>query len=324
MADHPQDNPERKLPFNNLYLLTGLVTGHNRLWMYFFTITLLVSGYVLFQAVVMLPLTEVLIENGYSREDIIENPTLLFDSNALKMDRNIVLLLELGMFVFGFFGFLLGLKAVHAKTLTSVLTGFEKFRLPRFFFAFGTWAILLIVTLCIELFFFPNDLKLTLNIPGLLGSVLIMLLIMPVQTGLEEIVFRGYLVQGLSQILKNGLVPVILTSLLFGFAHMGNPEVKEYGWPIMLSYYTVFAAFFGLLTLLDEGLELAFGIHFANNFISSILVTSSHSVVKTYSLFETSQEDPYTEIMVWAILATLTFLVFWKKYKWSNFNLIIK
>ena len=32
----------------------------------------------------------------------------------------------------------------------------------------------------------------------------------------------------MSQIFKNGIVPLIVSSLLFGFAHMSNPEVKEY------------------------------------------------------------------------------------------------
>ena len=193
-----------------------------------------------------------------------------------------------------------------------------------FFFAFLVWTLLLVIIVLADYFIHPNEMKINFNLSGFLISLLIMLALMPVQTGLEELIFRGYLVQGLSQIFKNGIVPLIVSSLLFGFAHMSNPEVKEYGLPIMLTYYIGFALFMGTLTLLDEGLELAFGIHFANNIISSVLVSSEHSVIKTYSIFETKTEDPYSEIIIWLCMAIVTFVVFWYRYKWKNFSLIIK
>ncbi len=147
---------------------------------------------------------------------------------------------------------------------------------------------------------------------------------MPIQTGLEEVVFRGYLLQGLALVFKNGIVPLIICSLLFGLAHMSNPEVQRFGWGIMLPYYVCFAFFMGAITLLDEGLELAFGIHFANNLISSLLISSPNSVIKTYSFFEAKSENPHLEILVWLVMAAITWLIFTKKFKWNNYQLLIK
>ena len=331
MDDTPQDTPKSSLPFNNLYLVSGLVNGFNKSWMYVFTILLLVFGYLLFQSLIVYPLANTLVENGYSLADIKNNAGLLFDSGALKMDRNLVLLMELGMFVFGFIGFYIGVRFFHHKFLTSVLTGYEKFRFKRFWFAFSVWGLLLVALVLAEYFLFPGEIRIQLdgksdvfNFSGFFISLLIMVIFMPVQTGLEEVVFRGYLIQGLAQVVKNGYVPLIITSILFGLAHMSNPEVKAYGWPIMLTYFCAFALFMGALTLLDEGLELAFGIHFANNIISSVLVSSPNSVIKTYSVFETKSQDPYSEIWAWLGMATITFLIFWLKYRWKNFSLIIK
>src|SRR4051812_8866842 len=102
MDDLTQETPKKILPFNNLYLNSGVVHGYNSSWMYFLTLTFLIIGYFFFQSVIMFPLMKVLNENGYSSEEILNKPSLLFDSGALKMDRNIVLMLELGMFVAGF------------------------------------------------------------------------------------------------------------------------------------------------------------------------------------------------------------------------------
>jgi len=330
-----QETPKKIIPFSNLYLVSGLVHGFNKFWMYAATILLLAFGYLLFQSIIVPVLANVLVENGYSLTDIRNNGNLLFDADALRMDRNIVLLLELGMFVFGFFGFFTGLRYFHHKSLTNIITGYEKFRFRRFWFAFIVWGVLLVGLVLAQYFLFPGDLTIQssggkdepgfhFNFTGFFISVIIMIILLPVQTGLEELVFRGYLVQGLSQVFKNGYMPLIITSVLFGLAHMTNPEVKAYGWPVMLTYFCGFALFMGAVTLLDEGLELAFGIHFANNIVSGILVSTPNSVIKTYSIFETKTQDPYSEIWAWLAMATLTFFIFWFKYRWKNFSLIIK
>jgi membrane protease YdiL (CAAX protease family) len=322
--EHTDEDLTPELPFNNLYLLSGLTSGFNKAWMYIFTLILLLFGYLGYQAIITVPLLELAKQNGITMEQIIENNNLLFDSEALHINRNIVLLLLFGMFVFAFGGFLVGLKFIHKKTLTSVLTGFEKFRFKRFWFAFAIWATMLVFTVVLNFILDPDSLTYNFNLGGFVVSLLIMLVFMPLQTGLEEIVFRGYLLQGMSQVFKNGIVPLLITSILFGTAHISNPEVKEYGFVTMLSYYIGFALFLGVLTLLDEGIELAFGIHFANNIVSGILVTEAHSVIKPYSIFETKVNDPKAEIILWFCMTAVTFTIFYLKYRWKNFSLLIK
>lgn len=292
--------------------------------MYAGTLLFLVIAYILFQFLAFFPLLQRLFTRGYNRSEIESDPNLLFDSAALGLDRNLLLVLELGMFAFAFAGFFIGLRFMHQKTLQSVLTGYDKFRTSRFVFAFITWSALLVVFLGIQYVLNPGEFTFSAEPAGLLISALIMLVLMPIQTGLEEVVFRGYLIQGLAQVLRNGVVPLIITSLVFGLAHMSNPEVRRFGWEIMLPYYVLFALFMGAVTLLDEGLELAIGIHFANNMVSSILISSPNSVIKTYSLFSVKTEDPKSEMLGWLLMAGISFSLFAWKYKWKNFKLIIK
>lgn len=324
MDNLPQDTPKRELPFSNLYLLSGLVTGYNALWMYAFTILLLIIGYLGFGFLLTIPLVSRALENGVSLKELTENSNMLFNSDVVKLDRNIILITQFGLFVFALIGFLIGIKYVHKKTFTSILTGFQKFRFNRFWFAFAIWGALLTILVLIQYFSDPESLMVNFNFGGFLVSLVLMIVFMPIQTGLEEVVFRGYLLQGLSQVFKNGIVPLVITSTLFGLAHMSNPEVSAYGWPIMLTYFIAFALFMGSLTLLDEGLELAFGIHFANNIISSVLVNEPNSVIKTYSIFEAKTSNPYAEIVLWLCMAIVTFVIFWIKYRWTNFKLILK
>ena len=324
MDDTSQDKPLKTLPFNNLYLNSGFVNGINHWSIYLLTISFTLFCYFFSPLITFLHLFFMALQSGMSYEEILGNMNVVLDYKTTGIDLNYVLIAVFGIFVFASGGLWLGLRKFHHKTLITVVSGYDKFRFKRFWFAFMVWTVLVVVSVCIGYFSSPEDFKYVFNLNGFLISLLLILVFMPIQTGFEEVFFRGYLMQGMALLFKNGIVPLVITSLLFGLAHMDNPEVEKYGAQIMLPYYFGFALFMGALTLLDEGLELALGIHLANNLITSIILTSPDSVIQTYSVFETKTGDPYTEILLWCIMATIAFSTFWYKYRWKNFSLIIK
>ena len=79
--------------------------------------------------------------------------------------------------------------------------------------------------------------------------------------------------QGFGNLARNKWFPLVMTSLVFGLMHIFNPEVSKMGY-IVLVYYIGTGLFLGLMTLMDEGLELALGFHAANNLIGALLVTT--------------------------------------------------
>ncbi len=321
----PNETPvETKLPFNNLFLNAGFVNGLNHWWMYVLGIFAAMFGYFLFQVFMVFPLMAAAMNNGITMSDVQTDPNILFDPDKIGMNKNILLALLFGMFIFTFLGLFIVIKRVHKKTLTSVITAYDKVRFNRFFFAFLVWGIFLIISCVVSYFLKPEDVKIQFDPLNFAFLVIVCVVLMPIQTGTEELIFRGYLVQGLSQVFKNGIFPLIITSVLFGLVHMTNPEAKAYGWMTMLPYYSVFGFFLGAIALLDEGLELPMGIHCANNLISSLLVTSPNGVLKTDAIFVTTTENPGTEFLTWTVMALLTFIIFWQKYRWKNFNLLIK
>ena len=81
-----------------------------------------------------------------------------------------------------------------------------------------------------------------------------------IQTYWEELIFRGYLLQNIGRKFVALWVPNLIIAALFALAHFG------YGFSSLLSsgIYSVFLVF---ITLKDEGIERASGIHFMNNFL---------------------------------------------------------
>ncbi len=318
-TDSKHANP---FPFNNLFLIKGFVTGKNEWWMYLCGFFAAMLGYSLFQYITYLPLVAFARSNGVTIT--LENINQLYNPDFIGMNRSLMLAFFGGMFIFTLLFLWLVLKFIHHKTLTSIITGFEKIRWNRYFFAFAVWGGLIVISTLISYLIAPEELEIRFNAGKFAVLFLTVIIFLPIQTATEELLFRSYLMQGLGIAFKNAIAPLIITSVMFGLMHGTNPEIRAHGLLIMMPYYICFGAFLGMLILLDEGAELAMGIHCANNLVSSLLVTSKNSVLQTDAIFYTSVENPAAEFLTWIILASICFFILFKKYKLNNWKLLIR
>ena len=311
-------------PFSNLFLLKGYVTGKNEFWHYLLGIVAAFLGYLSFQLIMMIPLLTAAMNNGITMNEIVENPNILFNPEKVGINKSLLLALMMGMFVFTMLFLWLALKFIQKKSFTSIITGYDKIRWKRYFFSFSVWGILITILTIASYLISPQDIEIRFNASEFAILLIVAVTLIPIQTATEELIFRGYLMQGFGLAFKNGIAPLLITSILFGLMHASNPEAKAHGLLIMMPYYIFFGAFLGILTLLDEGAELAMGIHCANNLFSSLLVCSKNSVLQTDAIFYTSVENPGGEFIVWLIMASICFFILFKKYKLSNWKLLIR
>ena len=149
--------------------------------------------------------------------------------------------------------------------------------------------------------------------------VLVSFLFLPIQTSMEEILFRGYLMQGFGTWFKKSFVALILTSVIFGLLHGMNPEVERLGYVLMI-FYVGTGLLYGITTLMDEGTELALGLHASNNMFAAFLITTDWTVFQTDALFIDTSEPSLTWEMFLPVfvLYPLILLLFAKKYGWKN------
>lgn len=324
MEQETTNSLQKNPPFNNLFLLSGLTTGKNNALLYTLGICLVIVAYMLSFNLLAIPFIYNAFNNGISIEEIKINQNIIFNADLLGMNRNIVLAALVSIHICSLIGLIVAIKYIHKKTILSVINGYAKFRKNRFAFGFFVWAGLLLFTVLISYILSPDVFKITFDARNFFVSFLILIILFPFQTLFEELFFRGYLLQGFGLAFKNGLVSAIFSSVLFAAAHLANPEVLHFGWQIMVIYYFMNAFFFASITLLDEGLELSYGIHFANNLLSCLLITQPHSVIKAYSVFSSNVDSADAEVFLSVCMIAVTFAIFWVKYKWKNFKLILK
>ncbi len=237
------------------------------------------------------------------------------------MGKNVFFISLLIPFLIFLGGLLFWVKYVHQQSILSLTTSRKKIDWGRVFFTFGLMAAFIIISTLIVYFMYPDDYIINFEpIPFLILTIIAVILI-PIQTSFEEYLFRGYLMQGLGLAVKNKWFPLILTSVLFGVMHAANPEVEKIGLIIMV-YYIGTGLFLGIITLMDEGLELALGFHAANNLVTVLLVTADWTALQTNSIF-IDVSDPSTgyDILIPMLVIFPTFLfILSKKYKWTDWK----
>jgi hypothetical protein len=138
---------------------------------------------------------------------------------------------------------------------------------------------------------------------------LLSLVWIPIQTSTEELLLRAYLPQGLSRLARGIWLPVIISSLVFGLLHGVNPEVDLYGMLYTMPFYIGIGALLMLVTLFSESLELALGLHAANNLYAATMVTFPGSALASPTLFAIKEYDAGLALAIFFIMALVYVLI---------------
>ncbi|WP_431134458.1 CPBP family glutamic-type intramembrane protease [Psychroserpens mesophilus] len=329
---------------------------------------------------------KVMQNGGEGLEDITE------ESMYSMLDANVFLFLMLLSFAAGFVGLFFAVKYLHKQTMTSIATSRSKLDWKRIWFTFVFWGVLSSGLVLLDYFYLsPENYMYNFEIKRFAILVVIAVALIPIQTSLEEYVFRGYLMQGfgtatkekhfpfafivsivfipllvilninysIDTLFNTGLIagiflfvvllffilkkidffesktndslrnmcqrnwtPILITSVIFGGLHIANPEVGKLGYFIMI-YYIGTGLFWGIMTVMDEGMELALGFHAANNLFTALLVTTDWTAFQTHSILKDIAEPELGMIDLIVpvfIMYPLLLIIFSKKYKWTNWK----
>jgi membrane protease YdiL (CAAX protease family) len=235
--------------------------------------------------------------------------------------KNLFLFINLMQFVLGFGFLLLLVKLVHKQPLRALVTSRKKIDWKRVRFSILLWGLVVLSTTLLGVYANPESYEIQFNLSKFIPLFIVVVLMVPIQTSFEELLFRSYMMQGFGVLLGRRWIPFIISSLLFGLMHIGNPEIEKMGYVVLL-FYVGTGFFLGLITLMDEGVELALGFHAINNTLSALLVTSSWTAFQTDSVFlDTSVPNFGLEVIFPVfIVYPIMIYIFAKKYRWTGWR----
>ena len=259
---------------------------------------------------------------------ILKDPQAALSGNANNLlaitNTNLGLALMLFTFTAGVIALLFCVKWLHHKQPLDILTGRNRFDIKRTLFGALIWGILSFVLLGAQYGFGDtSNLVFQFEPFNFFMMCIVILIFLPFQVAFEEFIFRGYLMQGSVLLFKYRWVALLITGCIFGLLHASNPEVERFGFWIAMPQYILMGLILGFVAIMDDGLELALGLHLSNNVISSIVVTHESSALQTHALFR--DINPQASHMDTLVMLACGIIFIWvcnRKYKFlSKINL---
>jgi membrane protease YdiL (CAAX protease family) len=301
--------------------LESSFTGKNAFWRYFIMLLVILAATNTIGAIPLF--ISIAISSASNPQAISELATRPNDLSPLHLDPNVGLLIMLFPFIIGLLTFVLLVKPLNDRSPAKVINGTNSFRWNRFLISALVWTIVSAIYLFINLRLDPSNFSVNNKTFTIITLALISVLFIPFQATFEEIIFRGYLMQGFAVLFRNRFLPLVLTSVFFGLMHAFNPEVKDFGFWTMIPQYVLFGIIFGVITILDDGIEAAMGAHAANNIFLCIMVTNESSALQTPALYEQHTVYPWTEFLTMLIMGIVIIFILKTIFKWKSFSVLL-
>lgn len=288
--------------------------------------TYLITTIIIFlstQLLGSLPALIVVIYGVYTGGTI--NPNNPSDFSSLGIEQNLSLILMLIPFAVGLFTLFICVKKLHNKKIMDIVTSRPKIDFKRVLKGGLLWGFFVIITSLPAIIMNDGDVTFNFNPIPFIILVVICLILLPLQTSFEEFLFRGYYMQGFAVTTNSRWAPLLVTSIVFGLIHSMNPEVSEFGFWMAMPSYILMGLIMGITVIMDDGLEIALGMHFANNFLSALLFTSPVSALQTPALFTDNNPSMGISDNIIILISSIIFIVLCHYiFKWKNWSKIFK
>lgn len=285
--------------------------GKNDWWRYLLSLLLIAVFWQFVGAVPLLLLMFRMVDDG--------DPTTNVDPATLRFEGidSIWSYLAINFTILGMLlGLFLAVRILHQRYLTTVVTPLGKVNWRRILQGFGVFFGLIALATLVEAAFKPAGYQVTFDLRQFLVFLPVALVVTPLQAAAEELLFRGYLMQWLGLLGKHPALPVLVSSLLFMAVHLTNPEVAEDAYLVPLLYFLL-ALFLAIITVKSNSLELAIGIHAANNLFAVLVMNYANSALPAPSIFTASAMDPLASLISFVLVAAA---FYWIVFVWRGFD----
>ena len=196
-------------------------------------------------------------------------------------------------------GLALTVRWLHGRSLSSLIGPDLRVDWARIGRAAAVWTLIAALTAAVEHLLFPERYYPSFDPQRFPYYAAAAIVLTPIQCATEELVFRGYALQGLALLTRRPALIAAGSGAVFTLPHLLNPEVHQYGVLVMALNYFAMGMVFALIVLRDGRLELAIGLHAANNLFLALVANYEGSAIPTAAVFTARELDP------WYSLATL-------------------
>ena len=202
-------------------------------------------------------------------------------------------------------GLAVAMKFIHRRPLMTLVSSERVIDWKRIARGALVWGVIGLAIALIEHLLYPERYYFSFNPERFFLFAAVALVLTPLQTATEELVFRGYVMQGLGLVVKAQASVAVLSAIIFALPHLLNPEVQQHGPALLGASYFVIGLVLAAVTLRDGRLELAMGVHAANNLLLVLVTNYEGSALESESIFIARELDPAYSLVTLTIGALL-------------------
>lgn len=254
----------------------------------------------------------------FTNKEALANPVLITDSMGFieKYVSSISYYIFTNLSIYCMLlGIFVAVKFIHYRPFKSLITTREKIQWSRFWIGFLVYGMLISLGTLVDYFISPETYSISFNPAQFWVALPIILIMTPIQTATEELVFRGYVIQSFGLKIKSGIILSVISGVLFTLPHLANPEIYAsnklgvLSTICMILNYFVVGASLALITIRTNSLEIAIGAHAVNNLVCFILVGYPDTVLPTNTVFFTSKFEPVSGLISVIIVSVLFYFI---------------
>ena len=238
-----------------------------------------------------------------------------YDTQMNILNDPFIMLILVGI-SYGIFSllFYLCVRFVHKKHFISLINTGKNIKWRRILKGAGLWVGIMSFFTILSFIFQGGSLSFKFDFWPFMVLLFLSILIFPLQASFEEIFFRGYLMQAIGLITKKPVIPLIITTLVFGLIHFNNGTDFTMSISIVISALIV-GLMLGIIVLGENGLETAIGVHIANNLYVALILNSSNSGLDGLpSLITAQSTDQLSSLPLLILMAgIMIIIIFWNK-----------
>jgi len=194
------------------------------------------------------------------------------------------LLIALVSFIPLFIAVMVAYRFVLGIRVSYLFSSLNRFRWWRVALGFFVWLGLIGGPVLAGLLFYPGQYQYNFSASSFIPFAVVGILLLPIQTSSEELLFRGWLLQWIGGRVRNIALLSIISGAAFALPHLLNPEA---GGDIIGAFLGYFSVGFALawVTIRDRSLEVALGAHLSNNLFAGLLFGYEGGVLPAEAIF---------------------------------------
>lgn len=286
--------------YNGPRFLFNAREGNNSLWRYILTIILTLGVSSILTGIILGIFLGIILLLSHRTSDIFN-----------MLSNPFYLLIIAGMVFFVAYIFLyLSVRFLHNRSFKSLINTGREIDWKRIMRGAVVWFSILSIFDIIYFIVSPGSFRFSFEPHSFFILSFIALIVFPIQASFEEVFFRGYLLQAFGLILKSPFLVLVVNSLIFAGLHWWNGSNLTMSLSIVTSAFII-GLMLALITLADDGIELAVGIHIINNLYVSLIHNSPDSGIGNLPSLVVTPQDPYlSPIILIAAVLTAIFILF--------------